>query len=180
MPAPSTACYTRNPRSIGMRKRFVNMLTPSKKKTDTSLSTKVDVNEIPSTSPATPIRFISPRATDSVPVTPPHARQRTFSFVHRQTHRKARMSQDATDLSKRQPTEEQTLQSGSHVPVTDIPHPEVIRNDSVAMPNSPTASPTKGAALTSHPVSVLDEVFSDASEKFVTPMSGRSMLFDRK
>lgn len=172
MPLPRTASYTRNPRSIGMRRRFINLFTSTRTRKD-SVSSTLDVSEATSPSSAsTPIRFISPRATESVPSSSPQARQRTFSFVHRQGNRTGRISQDLTH----QPIAEQSTPSGSHAPVNDVAYSSPMRNDSVASPSSPS----KGAALTSHPISGLDEVFSESSERFETPMIGRSEVFDRK
>lgn len=171
-PPTHTATYNRNPRSVGMRKRFVNLFTSAKTRKH-SVSTTLDVSEPASpSSVSTPIRFISPRATDSVPPSSPRVRQRTFSFVHRQGNRGAKLSQDLTH----QPIAEQPMSSGGHVPVTDTPYQSPMRNDSVASPSSPS----KGAALTSHPVFGLDEMFSESSERFETPMSGRSEVFERK
>ncbi|KAH7400907.1 hypothetical protein DE146DRAFT_631958 [Phaeosphaeria sp. MPI-PUGE-AT-0046c] len=171
---PHTTCYARNPRSVGMRKRFVDIFTPSKKRTNTSISTALDISEAPS-STGIPIRFISPRATDSVPASSQCARQRTFSFVHRQTNWKARRSQDTTHLSTQQPTTEQAMPSNNLIPVTELPYHSPMRKDSVASPSSPS----KGAALTSHPVSGLDDVLGDESDKFETPISRRSVVFER-
>lgn len=173
MPPPThAATYNRNPRSVGMRKRFVNLFTSSKTRKE-SVSTTLDVSEAtPPSSVSTPIRFISPRATDSVPSTSPRVRQRTFSFVHRQGNRGAKLSLDLTHL----PIVEQPMPPESHVPVTEIPYQSPVRKDSVASPSSPS----KGAALTSHPISGLEEMFSESSERFETPMSGRSEMFKRK
>jgi hypothetical protein len=151
---------TQRPRA---RKRFTSMFS-SRKRFDVGMDNGKDAME------TKPMRILSPRASDSVPSvtnTPSHSRQHTFSFKKRQSTSKSKI--DAPALPK---TEE--LSPELHIPVTDPPCQAPMRKDSVAMPNSPT----KEMALHSHPVTKDDD--SRASEKFVTPRSGRSAVFEGK
>jgi hypothetical protein len=94
--------------------------------------------------------------------------------MHRQSNHKSKLGPVASPISTQSDPNE-LLHSTGHIPVTERPYQLPARKDSVAMP----ISPTKEAALTSHPVLRVDEVESEKSEKFMTPMSEKGDALGR-
>jgi hypothetical protein len=173
----NTSTGTPTQRPIGTRRRFSNLFRPKQRAETGAISVQVSRNITVSDAPVndqSPMRFITPRATDSMPVATPQERRRTCSFMHRQSNRKSKLGLVASPISTQSDPNE-LLHSTGHIPVTERPYQLPARKDSVAMPTSPT----KEAALTSHPVRRVDEVESEKSEKFMTPMSEKGDALGR-
>ncbi|KAH7088156.1 hypothetical protein FB567DRAFT_523793 [Paraphoma chrysanthemicola] len=151
----------------GVRKSFANVFG-SKKRTSTGLSNvEADDDDVPED--ARPMRIISPRVTEcdplasSSPATTTRTKSRTFSFKNRHSGRVSQPIAAVHALPKvpQLPTksnEEEVMSSGvGHLLVTDMPYQSPMRaqpqknslgRDGGALP----ASPTREAALHSHPV----------------------------
>jgi hypothetical protein len=158
----SDGCNESKPaqRPSGARRRFTNLFKPKQR-------TEADPDDISisdeSVDNHSPMRFVTPRATVSTPVVTPLAKRRTYSFLHRQSNHKSKLDPVAASVSTQSYSSEPLVGAG-HIPVTEVPYQSPSRKDSVAMPTSPT----KDAALTSHPVVRLDKVESELSDRFMT------------
>ncbi|QRC92782.1 hypothetical protein JI435_081590, partial [Parastagonospora nodorum SN15] len=177
------------------RKRLSNFFT-SRRRTSTNLS-NLKATDNADVYNSSPLRVLSPRATDLEPEisTAEKPKRRSFTFKSRQSTRKSTAPASATESA--QLTLSEALNEGGHIPVTDapcLPRDSMVmggvglpasavhrgsvaglpvRRDSVAMGSAGMpGSPMKEAALTSHPVIL---VSSESSDEFTTPTSGRSV-----
>ena len=165
-PSPSSPPLKTPARTNTIRKRFANLFGTNKR-TETGLNDFIQADE--PVDDNSPMRVLSPRATEYNPSTStstatpraPRARQRTFSFKHRQSNRISKVP-SLTASTAPQPDANEVLSSGGDVPVTDAAYQSPLcqpRKDSMGMGGvgMPT-SPTREAALTSHPVVRVQEV----------------------
>jgi hypothetical protein len=167
----------------GVRKRIVNMFG-SKKRTESGLSNveaRDDIEEDNS-----PMHFISPRATDYDPLASasiaatPRAKQRTSSFKTRHSSQASQavaalhVNWPAPQQANRLDEDEAMSEGANHLPVTDMPYQSPMRSQRrkesmvVAVGGLPF-SPTREAALTSHPVGKVEEWDRESEERFETP-----------
>jgi hypothetical protein len=171
-----------------IRKRFANLFV-STKRTNTNLS---QVDEVMASEESaendSPMRVLSPRATQSAFSTIPRVKKKTFSVKRRQSTWKPVIKTYAAphsshepekdDLmsdkmsvappSSLEPEKDDLISGGGHIPVTDAPY-----SFKESLDKSTAASPTKETALTSHPVF---KVEVESEEKFVTPDSGSGVI----
>ncbi|KAH7077619.1 hypothetical protein BKA63DRAFT_508622 [Paraphoma chrysanthemicola] len=164
---PSTPSPPRTQRS-GVRKSFANVFG-SKKRTSTGLhNVEASDDDVPEDTRS--MRIISPRVTEcdplassSPPTTTPRTKSRTFSFKNRHSGRVSQPiaavhTQPEVPQLPAKSNQEEVMSNGvAHLPVTDMPYQSPMRaqpqkdslgRDGGALP----ASPTREAALHSHPV----------------------------
>tara|TARA_R110002003_G_scaffold121_23_gene10856 strand:+ start:34250 stop:34777 length:528 start_codon:yes stop_codon:yes gene_type:complete len=172
----------------------------SKKRTGTGLShveARDDIEEDNS-----PMHVISPRATNYDPLASasiaatPRAKQRTSSFKTRHSNHASQavaalhVNWPAPQEADRLDEDEAMSGGASHLPVTDMPYQSPVRSQRrkesmvVGVGGLP-ASPTREAALTSHPVGKkVEEGDRESEERFETPasegVSGRSGVLGKQ
>lgn len=153
------------PSRTSTAKKCCTTVFKSKKRTQSSLHDGLDADEARKDDKEAPMRVVSPRATDVEPV-PSTTKRRTFSFKKRHSHKSS-----PTSPARQFHTSIHPPTSGGHVPVTDVSYQSPARRQSVAMGRIelPT-SPTREAALTSHPINMTNGRREDDDDKFETPM----------
>jgi hypothetical protein len=172
----------------GIRKRFANLFVSSKR-SDTDLSNAdkiVDSDE--NADDDSPMRVLSPRATESASSTMPRVKKRTFLVKRRLSKRvpsvkmpdapPSAQEPEKDDLmslkmpaappSAHKPEKDDVMSGAGHIPVTDAPSPLKKSLD-----KNTGALPTRQTALTSHPVFRLEV---ESEETFVTPDSGSGVI----
>lgn len=189
-----------------IRERFANLFA-SKKRTkknpnDVNHNTDDGNSKAEKSNCSGSMRTLSSHATDLEPQTRPKAKNRKISFRGRKSAEETpRPCPYATTSISVEAT---TTPGGVPVSLTDIPNKEShvatisapkqttsrkasfaglslpLRRDSVAMwsPGMP-GSPTKMAALTSHPIFRIDTADSYSGEEFKTPETGRSVDYGK-
>lgn len=147
-------------RAKGVKKRCVDVFKP--KKRSQTIQNNAKVADTEKMGEETPLRIVSPRTTDQEPA-PSAVKQRAFSFKKRHTNRRsgASLSESAQ--------EEQNAGSA-----TDISFQSPARRQSMAIGmNELPASPTREAALTSHPIVREGERREEGEERFKMPLTIR-------
>lgn len=171
---PSTTSTTSR---CGLRTRIANLFGSKKYKPKAA-----EVNRSDEVDNASPMRVLTPRSTASVP---PTSKPKHLSFSFRKRRSKT-FSQSSTISAVHSHMTDMTGIRGNRLsPVSTIMIPKTsfqspVRANthskgstmSISVPSTP-ASPSREAALTSHPIVREREDESDESGKFVTPLEER-------
>jgi hypothetical protein len=162
--------------SPGVRKRIANLFTPKKKKANTTNADDDDfygdvvIDE-------SPMRVLSPRATNFEPLAPV-ARGRSISFKRKEEgkiHKKAKSMGTPLQVQNRIGEEMSGSVGAGYTSISQElyqpPNQAQPRKDSVGLGGLEVRkSPTREAALTSHPVGRIEEVDEEESH-YETPAS---------
>ncbi|KAH8704510.1 hypothetical protein GQ44DRAFT_764122 [Phaeosphaeriaceae sp. PMI808] len=144
-PSSTTLARTNTHQSPSLYKRFASLFK-HKNRATTGIPTDADIQEVQGSH--SPLRILSPRVTESEP--PPQSK-RTFSLKGCQSNKISKAKPVPTSATA--PQLDRLAGAMDHISVTRAPYqfPRRQGNVSLEIVGTP-ASPSKEAALTSHPI----------------------------